>query len=279
MQLSAHDEAGGIVLATDAEKACNYLCPECSGTVRVRGGQKRKKHFFHLQNSALCRQNGKSLRHLQIQLHLESLFSPEDCKLECRFDQISRIADLVWVSKRLIFEVQCSPISAQEVKERNADYASEGFKVVWILHERCFSLDRKCEAEKFLENSLHYYSNIDEEGNGVIYDCHLFEAKHFLLPKRAVNLLEPKAFSLDDQSEKLPYFLEKKHEKLGLYFSGDYLEYCLESSERNQLLKRSELALSLLRPKTFLDKCKYYYAKLLHFYHCIFQIFLESKCR
>jgi len=177
--------------ATEAEKGVTYLCPECQGAVRLRGGQLRKLHFYHLSDNHSCRQNGKSPTHLRLQNLLKELLSAQ---LEHHFPSISRIADAYCPEKKMVFEVQCSPISLEEMESRNRDYASIGLDVVWLLLERRFS--------KYQFNFPHYFTN------GYSFYDRLGRQKfpvdlsqRIVMPERA----------------KLPHFLKNRE----ISFSGD----------------------------------------------------------
>ena len=163
MQLFALDQNGNHVLVEHARRHVDYHCPECSGQLRLREGSVRRAHFYHKHPVEDCRQNNKSIEHLQVQWRLFDLIP---CSLEWRFPEINRIADVVWESEKLIFEVQCSPISAEEVHARHRDYENLGYRVIWILHDRRYNR-RKVYP---VEHAPHYYTNIDEEGKGMIYD-------------------------------------------------------------------------------------------------------------
>ncbi|MCH9704035.1 MAG: competence protein CoiA [Chlamydiae bacterium] len=132
---------------SEAKKGVNYHCPECQGVVRLRGGQLRRLHFFHLSHSS-CRHSGKSQTHIRLQKKLRLLLGGE---LERRFETINRIADLFVPSKNLIVEVQCSFLSLEEIQARNRDYASLGLRVLWIF------LDRRFARHSF--NFPHYFTN------------------------------------------------------------------------------------------------------------------------
>jgi competence protein CoiA len=177
MQIYAIDALGNLIQAQNAERFETYICPECGSRLRIRGGRLRKFHFFHLQ-PAQCRSHSKSLTHLHIQLILQKMLAPERVILEHRFPQIGRIADVVWPAKKIIFEVQVSPISAAEVKARNQDYKQMGYQVIWILHDRRFNRYRLTPAEAQLRFSTHYFTNINSFGKGFFYDQHsLVQAK------------------------------------------------------------------------------------------------------
>lgn len=105
----------------------------------------------------------KSLPHLLLQLHIKCAI--QGIILEKSFPEIRRIADVVWEEKKLIFEIQCSPITVEEVNAREIDYASLGYQVVWILHEGRFNRKTLTPAELILRQKPCYYANKTE-----IYD-------------------------------------------------------------------------------------------------------------
>jgi competence protein CoiA len=169
MQLFARNAEGGVTPARQAARQQDYFCRECGGPVRVRGGRHRQFHFFHLKPTGSCRLNGKSLQHLQVQLYLEKAIGT-DCVLEHRLPEINRIADALWTSRNIVFEVQCSGITKEELLQRNADYASQGLQVVWILHNNRYGKNKSSQAEEALVGQVYYYTDINHEGKGGIYD-------------------------------------------------------------------------------------------------------------
>lgn len=169
MQIYALDNTGSLISAIHAQKKASYLCPECACPLRLRGGDLRRLHFYHLDLAPSCRLNGKSETHLAIQSHLQTLFGEQDCLLEKRFPTIQRIADCYSPSKKIVYEIQCSPISAEEVKKRMRDYASLGFKVIWILHDKQFNRNIVSAAEAFLLAHTFVYTNFNNKGMGTFY--------------------------------------------------------------------------------------------------------------
>ena len=169
MQLFALDSKGPL-LAAHAQKHKNYQCPECLQPVRLRSGPHRQPHYYHLERTAACRQQGKSAEHLQAQLKLFSLIPEGECSLERPFPSIGRIADVVWETANIVFEVQCSPISKEEVEARTVDYRSMGMHIVWILHDKRFNLKNLSAAEEHLRHQPCYYTNITPSGSGMFYD-------------------------------------------------------------------------------------------------------------
>lgn len=155
MQLYAL-EGNSLVSASQASRSQLYHCPECQGTIRKRGGEYRQNHFYHIRRPASCRQHGKSLAHLQIQLHLKSLITTLSLEKKVK----NRIADTLWEEKKIVFEIQCSPLSLQEAQKRCQDYLSYGYTPVWILHDREFNKKHASPAERYLRaHTTTYFTN------------------------------------------------------------------------------------------------------------------------
>lgn len=170
MQIFALDE-GKLIKAKEAQKRKSYLCPECGSFVFVRKGFHKQAHYYHVSPSKRCRQSQKGLQHLQVQWTLLHTLPLGEAKLEFSFPSIHRIADLFWEKEGIVFEVQCSPISEEEVKARSRDYRSLGLKIVWILHDQRFNKNKLSVAEHWLRSALPcYYTNITAEGSGICYD-------------------------------------------------------------------------------------------------------------
>lgn len=241
MQIYAVNSLGALLNAQTAKRGQAYQCPECQATVRVRGGRLRQLHFYHA-GPTHCKLSGKSPTHLQIQLALQKMLAPQTVFLEHRFPQIGRIADLFWPDQKLVFEVQVSPISADEVYERNLDYQQIGLQVVWVLHDHHFNRSRLCSAEAYLRHMPHYFTNINASGRGIFYDQYVsirfmrrIGARHrFPVTFKHVSLVHSKQF---------PRHFPVERKKWTLSFEGDLLQ-------RGFSLQKSpfSLAQALLRP-------------------------------
>ena len=170
MQLHALDLNEKLISAGRAVRQTNYICLECSQVLRLRRGPHRQPHFYHIDPNPFCRQHQKGPVHLQLQTYFLNQLAKGDCLLEHPFPSIGRIADVAWLSKKIVFEIQCSAISAEEVLARNADYRKMGWSVVWILHDERYNQIRLSAAEIVLCNSTHYFTNMDSAGSGIIYD-------------------------------------------------------------------------------------------------------------
>lgn len=284
MQLFALDKHLKTVFADHAQKQLDYICLECQGVVRLRGGMHRHPHFYHLAPSAACRLSTKSMVHIQLQFYMYGLISSGDCVLEKRFPEINRVADVVWVSKKLIFEIQCSPISSAEVEQRNRDYASQGFQVVWILHDMRYNQRRISAAEQFLRNSPFYFTNMNSEGKGIIYDQFDMIEKGMRknrLPALSVSLDKPMDMQQKVSDACIPKFITARLKLWPLFFSGDLIDLCSNTFDDKS---KKYIADILLIEESYQQqaphKTNQWFAKYIKRpYQLFFQMLLEKACK
>ncbi len=261
------------VLASQAKKQIDYQCPECAGIVRLRKGTLRQAHFYHLKSASSCHQQGKSATHLHIQLVLQRLLPPGEARMEQPFSEISRIADVAWEKEKIVFEIQCSPLSLHEAQARCSDYQKIGYTPVWILHERRFNKRKLSAAESLLRKIGCYYTNMDEKGHGEFYDqfdiCRK-EKRLFRGPNLQIDLRKPARFS--EEMEDPPEAILTRLNHLSLYFSGDLLaRFALEKSPSMSALEKKFIT-SPAQPFSFFEKVK-------QFYKIFFRLALEKVCR
>ena len=222
MQLCARD-GEKTVLSIYAQKGRNYTCPLCGSTLRLRGGRHTQLHFFHSNPKVSCKNAIKSAIHLQVQLRLKKIFP--NALLEYYFPEITRFADVVVPSKKLIFEVQCSPISLFEVRARQAAYGKTGFQLIWILHEKNFNKRRLSDAEIYLRQCPSYFTNITGQGNGYIYDQFelVTNVKRFYIGKKCSVNLKQSYYFKKDMFANCPKSLLDRAQKWPLFFKDDLL--------------------------------------------------------
>jgi len=217
-----------LIYAAEAENRKTYRCAGCSGQVRVRKGSARVPHFYHLSRAPSCRHYSKSEDHFLAQVALKDLL-PE-VQLEKSFPAISRIADVAWESRKIIFEIQCSLLSPKEVTKRMEDYKSVGYQVVWILDDRVFNRRTLRPAEKQMRLTASYYATIRKEGP-VFYDqFEIFQEEKRMKRGHALKVRIDRPCLLGQmnwEKEKIPrQVLEKEG---NLYFEGDLLHRALLS--------------------------------------------------
>ena len=153
-----------IISAWDAHPKKTYQCLCCNSALRYRRSKRQFPHFYHISKTPSCRLYGKSETHLLIQIEIQKQL--RDVLLEKPFPPIRRIADVAWEKEKIIFEIQCSSISEKEAKERELEYQSLGYKVVWILDDTKFNKRRLSYAEAWMRQRHCYFVN----GSRFFYD-------------------------------------------------------------------------------------------------------------
>ncbi len=137
-----------------------YHCPECFGPVKRRKGLWKLAHFYHIRSTPQCRLYSKSVDHLVAQVELQRQFPEGIIQMERPFPEIARIADLCWEQEKIVFEIQCSPISEKEAEMRMHDYESVGYEVVWLLDDRRYNKRILRPAEGLLRIYNTYFLSI-----------------------------------------------------------------------------------------------------------------------
>lgn len=160
MQRRAFSSDGALVDADDALHHIDYLCPECRGVVRLRRGEERVAHFFHKNEGVSCRLRLKDGLHESVQQWLVEQLGESSCSQECHFPSISRVADVAFHPKKVVFEVQVSPMRPEEAVARTLDYWSLGWHVIWILHAQTFGFYAASSFEQALLPIPHYFTTI-----------------------------------------------------------------------------------------------------------------------
>lgn len=286
MQLYALDLKGELINARQAHRKTDYQCLECCQVVRLRGGPQRQRHFYHVEPTPFCRQHQKGAVHLQLQSYFFQQLPWGDCQLEYAFPSIGRIADVAWLSQKIIFEIQCSPISAEEVLARNRDYQQLGWQVVWILHDRRYNQVRLSAAELALRSSPHYFTNMDQLGVGIIYD-------QFDICDKGLRLGRLSPLPIDIREKEALDFLQKQFFPLAvlqqrmsawnLSFAGDLMSAFVNhphSDYWQQAIKIEKLFYTSHKP----FKWRHIPAKIWQWgvarpYQLFFRFLLERMCR
>jgi len=286
MQLYAFDSKGELTGARQAFRRTNYHCLECQGIVRLRGGPHRQRHFFHVDPTPFCRQHQKGEIHLQLQSYFLEHLPWGDCQLEYSFSSIGRIADVAWLSQKIVFEIQCSPISAEEVMGRNRDYQQLGWQVVWILHDHRYNQLRLSSAELALRSSPHYFTNMDSSGVGMIYDQFDICEKGLRLKSLSPLPIDIREIiSLESiQSSSSPLILFKERMATwSLAFTGDLISSFAKNSTDeywDQALKMEKLFYASSRSFKWRDvPAKFWEKAITRPYQIFFRFILEKMCR
>lgn len=223
MPLYAYDESGEPIYASDAEERQSYTCCYCQTKVRVRKGLSRIPHYYHLNLPASCRLQGKSQDHLFAQLALVKLLPAKEAVIEKTFPTLLRVADVVWEARKIIFEIQCSPISEQEAQQRVIDYAKNGYQIVWILDDRVFNRRIVRPGERWVRYRTCYYATLRGRPFPFFYDQFEFFSEERRIKKGYalhIRLDKPQTLSeLSWDKEAIPNQVIRK--TAPLYFEGD----------------------------------------------------------
>ena len=124
----AIDKLGNRVYVEDANKTDVYFCPICNGKLRVREGNVNVKHFAHIKKECFDNWNyDMSEWHYNMQLR----FPEEQREVVVKYGGVMHRADILY--KDMIIEFQHSPISLDEIRERNRFYTNAGYKVAWVF--------------------------------------------------------------------------------------------------------------------------------------------------
>ncbi len=227
MALYAYEE-GSFINAADAFQGKNYFCTACKSLVKVRRGPFRIPHFYHLAKTPTCRLYSKSEDHMLAQLAIQRLLPNGETTIEKPFPEISRVADLVWEKPKIAFEIQCSKLSANEVRRRVRDYGRVGYRVVWILDERIFNRRKIGEAEQLIRKSASYYVKLRNQTFPTFYDQFEIDRNRKRIKKGhrlTVQLQRPYPIPTDENWLKMPFPNQvlQKIETCQIFFHGDLL--------------------------------------------------------
>ncbi len=220
-----------LISAHEAPNRGNYRCIECKNPLQVRQG-KRRRHFYHIKTTPSCRLYSKSEDHLLLQMQIQSLFAKGEVSLERPFLPIGRLADACWDRHKLIFEIQCSLMTKKECEDRIRDYASLGYRVVWLLDDRLFNRKHVRASEIFLRENICYYIQYRRNALSLFYDqFELIQESRRLKksPRATIHLTHPRHMPSSLPEIPLPRQITSRKEAWPLFFEGDLIHKALLS--------------------------------------------------
>ena len=234
MQRFAFSLNGERVFADDAIPQVDYFCPECREKLRVKQGDIKIPHFFHFEGTKECRWKTRFQTHSIIQEEFVQKLGAENCTLECFFPGIARIADIAYYPKKVVFEIQVSPISRKELEERTCDYWKAGWHIIWILHINQFGSKKASGAEELAEGVPHYFTDIGSN-RGALWDEASFVSRgrrRFFSPlsRKFLDIVTPtihgplpKALASPQTFISSDKWLEYRHKNWSCSLLGDFL--------------------------------------------------------
>jgi ssDNA-binding Zn-finger/Zn-ribbon topoisomerase 1 len=109
----------------------DYFCPLCGEKLVLKKGRIRIHHFAHPNHSECT----DSWHYDMSEWHQrwQARFPLETQEIVQSKDGQKHRADVLLEDKKVVFEFQHSPLSAEEFENRNTFYNSLGYKVIWIF--------------------------------------------------------------------------------------------------------------------------------------------------
>ena len=128
----------------------------CGAPGHVRMSKKGTQHFYHAVDTG-CNYEQESREHLEIKYQIYRICKSENWETYVEFPA----SDRTWISdvyaikdgRKIVFEIQISTISPNDLEERDKKYQNEGIESYWLL-------------DNFLERTRDFAS---------WYDSHLYE--------------------------------------------------------------------------------------------------------
>jgi len=114
----------------------DYICVTCKMPVIFKNGTRKRAHFSHV-NEGISVSNPESAEHILVKHCIAKWLKGQGINaiVERRFPIIDRIADVYFEYKdaKYVVEIQKSPMSDSEFKQRVLDYKSIDATVLWVF--------------------------------------------------------------------------------------------------------------------------------------------------
>lgn len=182
---AALNESGKLLYASDLQKNRNqkWYCPDCGERVQLSESSKGKLFFKHFPKNTKYT-GGESTEHLNVKEELIEFFQQKDLRVdkEVMFSSIDRIADIVIIDYGLIIEIQHTPITSQEIRERTLAYNHLGFKCIWLMTSSVNMLTQKHQWQQILmqySGNLGYFRVIYDKGIKVQWGFQIVNSKAY----------------------------------------------------------------------------------------------------
>lgn len=236
--------------------------PCCGEPGHLRQSKNGLRHFYHAVDTG-CHYAEESKEHLEIKyrIYRECQARGWETSVEYALPDRDWIADVYAVKdgKKIVFEIQVSPISPTELKERDRKYRDAGIESYWLL-ENFLGRSREFEAGYF----RHLTGTCDPPGKTIPYlDDSLFstgpENQIFIASGiRSIGLAAKKKIVYSTHNPGIPIAVWTGEVLKGNY--RKYLERTAETCERLRRLKDAaapllvrlrEFYAGIVRDKTF----------------------------
>lgn len=132
--LTAKNHKGNVCFADYASKDIDYTCPECGEEVILKVGEIKIAHFAH-KHAGDCSLCGEGEEHLRIKKEMYDWLMKQGASAKLEHTVANQRADIFLQTESgdVAIEIQCSPISIDDMVERTQGWFHKNVCVMWIL--------------------------------------------------------------------------------------------------------------------------------------------------
>lgn len=242
----------------------------CGAPGHLRISKKGTQHFYHAVDTG-CNYAEESREHLEIKYQIYRLCQTEKWDAYVEFPAPDRtwISDVYAIKdgRKIVFEIQISTISPDELEDRDTKYRNEGIESYWLLDD--FS-GRSGDFESWYD--AHLNEDDDRPGETIPYiDYSLFDTgseNHIFIAKgiRSVGLRAKKQtlFTTHNPEISLGDWVRQ-------VLNGNYQKYLKETSAAchqkrrlkklaaPELIRFREFYHTIIRSETYRNKVDFYH--------------------
>ncbi|MBG9982518.1 hypothetical protein HZY86_05265 [Aerococcaceae bacterium DSM 111020] len=143
---AAVTECGQLIYASDAKKHNNrkWLCPRCHQPVQLIIRRNGRPYFRHKMKRQ-AQQKGESLIHSKIKQQLADFYIQRGYTVDLEYNilAIDRIADILLQKEKVVIEIQHTPISTVDIRQRTLSYQQFGYRCFWLMTPSLYSFSLK----------------------------------------------------------------------------------------------------------------------------------------
>ena len=201
----------------------------CGAPGHLRISKTGTQHFYHAVDAG-CNYEQESREHLEIKYQIYRICKAEQWETYVEFPA----SDRTWISdvyaikdgRKIVFEIQISTISPDDLEDRDKKYRNEGIESYWLLDN---FLERSKDFESWYHSHLHEEDN--RLGETIPYiDNSLFETgpeNHIFISKgiRSVGLNAKNQTLFTTNNPEIPLAVWVRE-----VVKGNYLKYLKETS-------------------------------------------------
>jgi competence CoiA-like predicted nuclease len=242
----------------------------CGAAGHLRISKKGTQHFYHAVDTG-CNYEQESKEHLEIKYQIYKICKSEQWETYVEFPA----SDRTWISdvyaikdgRKIVFEIQISTISPNDLEERDKKYRNEGIESYWLLDN---FLERAKDFESWYHS--HLYEEDDRLGETIPYIDHsIFDTgpeNHIFITKsiRSIGLCAKKQMLFTTHNPEIS-LVDWIREVL----NGNYQKYLEETATTFQRKRRLKIMAApsliqfrdfyekIIRDKTYREKVRYNY--------------------